>query len=57
MKDPRFTKLANLLVSYSIKVKPGENVLVETYDMSHEMIECESFVLNSIAFNKIWHQI
>src|SRR5262245_42964548 len=33
MKDPRFTKLANLLVTHSCKVEPGEKVLVEAYDI------------------------
>ena len=36
MIDPRMTKLANLLVNYSCKVKKGDNVLVEAIDIPHE---------------------
>lgn len=36
MHDPRMTKLANLLVKYSCKVKKGDNVLVEAIDIPHE---------------------
>ena len=40
MNDPRYVKLANLLVNYSVKVQSGENVLINTYDMTHEMTDC-----------------
>ncbi|NMB96230.1 MAG: aminopeptidase, partial [Clostridiaceae bacterium] len=30
MKDPRIEKLANMLINYSIELKPGENILIET---------------------------
>ena len=33
MKDPRYTKLANVLVKHSTQVKPGEKVLIEAYDI------------------------
>ena len=33
MKDPRFTKLANVLVHHSMKVQPKEKVLVEAFDI------------------------
>lgn len=33
MKDPRYTKLANMLVNYSTRVKPGDKVLVEAFDI------------------------
>ena len=33
MKDPRFTSLAKLLVSHSMKVTPGDKVLVEAFDI------------------------
>jgi aminopeptidase len=36
MIDPRMTKLADLLVNYSCKVKKGDNVLVEATDIPHE---------------------
>ena len=37
MHDPRFDKLAKLLVEYSISLKPKENVLIETFDAPDEM--------------------
>lgn len=36
MTDPRMTKLADLLVNYSCKVKKGDNVLVEAIDIPHD---------------------
>jgi len=33
MKDPRFSKLARLLVQHSTKVGPGDKVLVEAFDI------------------------
>lgn len=33
MKEPRYTKLAHLLVHHSIRLAPGEKVLVEAYDI------------------------
>ncbi|MCS7034895.1 MAG: aminopeptidase, partial [Phycisphaerae bacterium] len=33
MKDPRFTDLARILVHHSCKVKPGEKVLIEAFDI------------------------
>ncbi len=43
MKDPRWTKLADTLVNYSIEVKPGDKVLVESKgndspDLSKEIV-------------------
>jgi aminopeptidase len=35
--DPRFDKLAKLLVEYSISLKQRENVLIETFDVPDEM--------------------
>ena len=37
MHDPRFDKLAELLVEYSINLRPKENVLIETFDVPDEM--------------------
>jgi aminopeptidase len=37
MHDPRFDKLASLLVEYSIRLKHNENVLVEAFDVPDEM--------------------
>ena len=38
MKDPRYTKLAELLVNYSTDLKDGEHVLIEASDMPREMV-------------------
>jgi len=35
--DPRFDKLAKILVEYSISLRPKENVLIETFDVPDEM--------------------
>jgi aminopeptidase len=37
MHDPRFDKLARLLVEYSVRLRPRENVLVEIFDAPDEM--------------------
>jgi aminopeptidase len=37
MPDPRFDKLARLLVEYSTRVKRNENVLVEAFDVPDDM--------------------
>jgi aminopeptidase len=37
MTDPRFTKLAQLLVSYSCRVKKGDHVLIDVTDVPDEM--------------------
>jgi len=36
MKDPRMTKLAELLVRHSTNLQPGENLLIEAFDIPHE---------------------
>jgi aminopeptidase len=37
MTDPRFTKLANLLINYSTRVKKGDRVLLDVTDIPDEM--------------------
>src|SRR5690349_24092178 len=37
MTDPRFTKLAKLLVTYSTRVKKGDQVLLDMTDVPDEM--------------------
>src|SRR5581483_4615533 len=37
MHDPRFEKLAKLLVGYSTKLKPGDKVLIDAFDIPSEM--------------------
>ncbi|OKP80044.1 aminopeptidase [Paenibacillus sp. P3E] len=39
MKDPRIQKLAENLVSYSVNVQPGENVLVEMIGSERDLIK------------------
>ena len=36
MTDPRYTKLATLLVEYSMAVKAGDNVLLDMIDVPDE---------------------
>ncbi len=38
MLDPRFTKLANVLVAHSTKVAPGEKVLIEATDVPPDFV-------------------
>src|SRR5690606_35989116 len=37
MHDPRFDKLADTLINHSTKLQPGENVLIETFDVPEAM--------------------
>ena len=37
MHDPRFDKLAELLVNFSAKLKPNEKVLIDAFDIPSEM--------------------
>ena len=37
MHDPRFDKLAKLLVEYSVRLRRNENVLIEAFDVPDEM--------------------
>ena len=38
MRDPRQSQLAHLLVNYSTKVKKGDNVLIEAFDIPEEFV-------------------
>jgi len=38
MEDPRQSQLAHLLVNYSTKVKRGDNVLVEAFNIPEEFV-------------------
>lgn len=46
MIDPRMNKLADLLVTYSAKVQPGERVLVDAFDAPAEIL---TVLVNRIA--------
>jgi aminopeptidase len=37
MQDPRFDKLADVLINHSTKVQPGDNVLIEAFDIPAEL--------------------
>ncbi len=39
MKDPRYARLADVLACFSTKVKAGDNVLIDAYDIPDEMAE------------------
>lgn len=39
MKDARIQKLAEVLVHHSTKVKPGENVLIEAFDIPNPLVK------------------
>ena len=38
MTDPRFEQLADVLINHSTGLQPGENILVETWDIPESMI-------------------
>ena len=38
MSDPRYTKLAELLIHHSTDLQSGEHILIEAFDMPHEMV-------------------
>ncbi|MGC4033540.1 MAG: aminopeptidase [Tepidisphaeraceae bacterium] len=38
MNDPRFTKLADLLVNHSMAIKPGEKVLIEAFEAPADFV-------------------
>ena len=37
MPDPRITKLAKLMVHYSLKLKPGQQVVIRTHPLAEEL--------------------
>ena len=53
MKDPRIEKLANMLINYSIELKPGENILIETtgegIDLTKALIK-EVYKIGGVPF-------
>lgn len=38
MTDPRYTKLADLLINFSTKLQPGEHILIEAFDLPELMV-------------------
>jgi aminopeptidase len=38
MKDPRIEKLAKNLINYSVRLKEGENVLIENFGLQRELV-------------------
>lgn len=59
MKDPRYKELAHLLVHYSCRVQPGENVLIEQrgYDdaLAHELVQ-EVKNAGAHPFVRVWSE-
>jgi aminopeptidase len=39
MKDPRMIKLAEVLIDHSTKLKKGEKIYIEAFDIPEEMVE------------------
>ena len=39
MKDPRFRKLAEVLINYSTNLQPGENILIEAIDIPDHLVK------------------
>lgn len=39
MKDPRYKKLAEVLINYSTNLKPGENVLIEAIEIPNSFVK------------------
>jgi len=37
MSDPRVTKLADVLVNYSLDIKPGQKFLITTSPLANEL--------------------
>ena len=37
MPDPRITKLAKVMVHYSLKIKPGQQVVLQTTPLADEL--------------------
>lgn len=38
MKDPRITKLADILVNYATRLQPGEKLLIEDFGINRELV-------------------
>ena len=38
MHDPRLDALAQLLVTHSTRLQPGEKILIETFDIPEDMV-------------------
>jgi len=41
MRDARIRQLAEVLIDHSCELQPGENVLIETFDLPDSMLVCE----------------
>ena len=40
MRDPRLVKLAENLTGYSVRVQPGDNVLIDMIGTERELAKC-----------------
>ena len=53
MKDPRIEKLARMLINYSVELKPGENILIETIGEGLELTKAlikEAYKVGGVPF-------
>lgn len=41
MRDPRITRLAELLIRHSTRLQPGERVLIDAYDLPEPQLVCD----------------
>jgi len=39
MTDPRLQQLSDLLINYSTNLKPGENLLIEAFDIPDSLVQ------------------
>lgn len=61
MKDPRITKLAEILVDHSIKVQPGEKIIIKSSELGQPLVEevyklilqREAFPICNFSFNSL----
>ncbi|MBC8522707.1 aminopeptidase [PVC group bacterium] len=51
MNDPRYTKLAELLIHHSTNLQSGEHILIEAFDMPREMVIELIKVVQSVGGN------
>jgi aminopeptidase len=53
MKDPRIDQLAKTLINYSVELKPGENILIESIGSELPLVKAlikETFLAGGVPF-------
>jgi len=56
MRDPRITKLAQNLINYSVRLKPGERILIENYnagELTKALVE-EAYKAGGVPFVNVF---